>query len=131
MIDIKRYLCYYTDTMKENLDFEINFYENLVREKPNFVDALKPLADAYTKRGMFRKGLEVDKKLVKLRPKDESCWYNLACSYSLLKDIDKAFYALEKAIQLGYNNFEFIKQDTDLDNIRKDSRYKIFINKVR
>lgn len=116
--------------MKENLDFEITFYEKLIQEKKDFVEALIPLGDAYTKRGMFKKGLEVDKKLIKLKPNDENCWYNLACSYSLLENIDKAFGALEKAIRLGYCEFSFMNHDPDLNNLRKDSRYKILIKRA-
>lgn len=111
--------------MKEikNLDFEIFFYEGLIKENPNYADALVPLGDAYTKRGLYEKGLEVDLKLVKLRPLDPIVHYNLACSYSLSKKTDLALSALEKAIRLGYSDFEFMNKDPDLENVKRDSRY--------
>ena len=46
--------------MEENLDFEISFYEKLIKENSNFTDALVALGDAYTKKGLYEKGLDVD-----------------------------------------------------------------------
>lgn len=109
---------------KDDLDFEISFYEALIKDKPDFVDALIPLANAYTKRGLYKKGLEVDKRLVGLRPDDEMVHYNLACSYSLLGNIDLALKTLEKAMELGYRDFNWMEKDKDLENLRNDKRYK-------
>ena len=116
--------------IKDDLDFEISFYEELIKDKPDFVAALIPLGDAYTKRGLYKKGLEVDKKLARLKPEDPLIHYNLACSYSLLKMVEQALQALKKAIDLGYQDFSFMEADTDLDNVRKDSRYKKLISQV-
>ena len=41
---------------KESLSFEIEFFEGLVAQDENFVDALIPLGDAYTKAGDYEKG---------------------------------------------------------------------------
>lgn len=111
----------------ENLDFEISFFESLVKENPNFVDALIPLGDAYTKRGLYEKGLEVDLRLSELLPIDPTVHYNLACSYSLLRKMDLAFRALEKAVKLGYKDFKWMEKDPDLENIRSDNRYSNLI----
>lgn len=113
----------------ENLDFEISFYEGLIRENPNYVDALITLGDAYTRRGLYEKGLEVDLKLVNLSPIDPIVHYNLACSYSLLEKQDLALKALEKALKLGYRDIDFIKEDPDLENTRKDLRFSKLIDK--
>jgi tetratricopeptide (TPR) repeat protein len=109
---------------QEDLDFEISFYENLLKENPNFVEALIALGDAYTKRGCYEDGLKIDQRLVQLRPDDPTVHYNLACSYSLLKMAKPCLAVLKKAIQLGYRDFSFMKKDPDLDFIRRDPRYK-------
>ena len=111
--------------MKENIfQFEIRFYEGILKESPFFVQALIALGDAYTKNGMFKEGLVVDKKLSKLRPDDEVVFYNLACDYSLLKDAGGCLSALRKAIKLGYSDFAHMQKDPDLAFIRRDPRYK-------
>ena len=51
-------------------DWEIEFFQGIVENAPNHVDALVNLGNLYTKRGEFVKGLEVDRRLVKLRPED-------------------------------------------------------------
>lgn len=112
---------------KEDLDFEINFYENLVKDNPDFIDALTALGHAYTKKGRYRDGLKIDRRLCALKPDDPIVHYNLACSYSLLKMADLSIQALEKAIRLGYREFGYMQQDSDLDFIRKDIRYQELI----
>ncbi len=111
---------------KENnhdLDFEISFYEGLLNKNPGFVRALIALGDAYTKKGDFKKGLEIDLRLSQMRKDDPLVHYNLACSYSLLNLLDEAFRALRKAIVLGYSDFHYLKLDPDLENLRKDTRF--------
>lgn len=108
----------------ELLEFEIGFYEKLVHAYPDFVDALVPLADAYTRRGLHDKGLQLDLRLTELRSNDPMAWYNLACSYSLLQRIDDALDSLRHALQLGYHDLEFLGKDPDLVNIRRSPKFR-------
>ena len=61
---------------------------------------------------------------IQLKPKDSLAHYNLACSYALLKQPDLALSTLRKALEFGYRDFRYIRQDRDLDPIRKDPRFK-------
>lgn len=117
--------------LEEDLDFEIPFYEDILKSKPDLVDALIVLGDAYTRKGAYDKGLEVDLRLAKLRPKDATVHYNLACDYALLKRVDEAIGTLEKALRLGYRAFEHMSKDPDLDNIRHDKRFAGLLAKYR
>lgn len=102
-------------SLKRNiLDFEISFYENLLKEKPDYVDALIPLAEAYTRKGFFEKGLEIDKRLARLCKEDPFIHYNLGCSYALLGKKEAALEALRRAIELGYSNWGQMTRDPDL-----------------
>lgn len=115
---------------KENsTQFEIEFYERILKEQPNFIEVLKVLAELYTKNGMYKEGLKLDKRLAGLLPNDAIVNYNLACSYSLLSDLDESFRALKKAINLGYNDFIHMNKDPDLANLRKDKRFEEIISK--
>ena len=113
----------------EDLDFEITFYEKLLEQNPNFVNALTVLGEAYTRKGRYKDGLRIDQRLAKLKPADPVVYYNLACSYSLLKVADPSLTALKKAIHLGYNDLAFIDKDPDLQFIREDPRYKQLLSK--
>ena len=115
----------------QDIDFEIRFLEGIVKESPNFTEALTMLAHRYTQRGFYQQGLAVDKKLTRLKPSDPIVFYNLACSYSLLKDIPKALTAIQQALLLGYDDFSHLLSDSDLENLRKDERFDEFIKKAK
>lgn len=108
---------------KEDLDFEIDFFERLIKDDPRFVDALLPLAELYTKKGFHEKALEIDLALSKLRPTDDLVFYNLACSFALLNRKEEALEALEQAVKLGYDDFVHMKKDPDLKCLRGDPRF--------
>ena len=109
------------------LEFEISFYEKLLRAYPDFVDVLVPLGDAYTRRGLHEKGLQVDLRLTRLRSDDPLAWYNLACSYSLLKHLDESLDALRRSVELGYGDLTHLQNDPDLVNLRQSQKYRQFL----
>jgi len=115
---------------KEDADFEISFYENILKDTPNFIEALSAIGDLYTKAGLWQKGLDVDIKLSHLRPEDAIVFYNLACSYALLNQTRAALGSLTKAIDYGYDDFEHLKGDSDLDNLFKDEHFQQYIKQL-
>lgn len=115
----------------EDLDFEISFFQEILKDNPNFIDALTALGNAYTKKGCYKEGLEIDKKLIQLKPDEPIVYYNLACSYSLLRMSQPCLAALKKAIELGYRDFDFMEADSDLEFIRQDARYRELISLLR
>ena len=116
---------------QDGMDFEIKFFEAVLQKRPHFIEALVALGDLYTKKGLYEKGLTVDEKLTKLRPHDPVILYNLACSHSLLNDIEKSLKTIKLAIELGYDDFEYLEYDSDLKNLRQDSRFQEFFYKIR
>lgn len=116
---------------KEGEEFTIWFLEGILEKNPNYVDCLMYLGNAYTAHGMYEKGLQIDQRLCSLRPKDPIFYYNLACSHALLKNIDAAFDALEKAILLGYNDIHHLERDKDLTYLREDVRYRKLVEKIK
>lgn len=115
----------------ENPDFEIEFYEKILEKRPGFVEALGALGDLYARRGFYQKSLEIDHKLSHLKPADPVVLYNLACSYSLLNDTDKALRTIQKAVACGYDDFSHLERDTDLENLRRDSRFQQYFSQVK
>ena len=112
---------------QELLDFEIAFYERLVEAHPDFVEVLMVLGEAYTRRGWYEQGLAIDLKLTHLNALDPMVWYNLACSYSLLKRPDESFDALRRAVALGYDDFEYLLKDPDLATLRQSPKLRQFL----
>ena len=82
------------------------------------------MGNLLTLKGRFADGLQIDKRLVQLRPKDALAHYNLACSYAFLKRPDLAIKTLRRAVELGYRDFRYMREDHDLDAIRPDPRFR-------
>ncbi|MBI4356070.1 MAG: hypothetical protein HY597_06460 [Candidatus Omnitrophica bacterium] len=114
----------------EDLDFEIAFYERLLADKPDFVEALVSLGNAYTRKGLFDKGMAIDLQLIRLRPEEPLAWYNLACSYSLLQRLGESLDALTQALRHGYDDVDHLRRDPDLKNLRQTKEFQAFLAKL-
>ncbi len=85
-------------------------------------DAYRRMAYAVTLAKIDRKDeakTEGDKAL-DLNPNDPIMMYYGACLYSHLNEKEYAIDLLKRAIENGYQNFEWIKRDPDFGNIRKE-----------
>lgn len=109
---------------QSQLDFEIEFFGGILERQPDYVDVLRVMGNNLTLKGRYGQGLTIDKHLVQLRPEDPLAHYNLACSYALLKRPDQAIRALRRAVELGYRDFRYMREDRDLDAIRHDPRFR-------
>jgi tetratricopeptide (TPR) repeat protein len=112
---------------QSQIDFEIEFYARILERFPDYVDVLRVQGNNLTRKGRFAEGLQIDKRLVQLRPADPLAHYNLACSYALLKRPDPAIKTLRRAVELGYRDFRYMREDRDLDSIRHDPRFRQLI----
>jgi tetratricopeptide (TPR) repeat protein len=109
---------------QNQLDFEVDFFAGVLERAPDYVDVLRVMGHLLTLKGRYTEGLQVDKRLVGLRPADPLAHYNLACSYALLKRADLALKTLRRAVELGYRDFRYMREDRDLDAIRHDPRFR-------
>lgn len=67
----------------------------------------------------FKKGLEIS-------PNDISLHFNLACAYSLTEQVDKAYMHIDRAVALGFNDFDKLKSHDDLAYVRIQDRFEEF-----
>ena len=116
---------------QRDLDTKINFLAGIVRRDPDYVDALQLLGDHYTQRGLFLEGLKVDERLAQLEPTSSLVFYNLACSYSLTDQFDRAVQALDRALDLGYRDFTWLARDPDLKKLRKHPAFEDLKAKIQ
>ncbi len=103
---------------------ELLFLEKVADRMAEDADTLKVLADQYTKEGFYEEGLRLDLRLAQLLPEDGMVHYNLACSLSLLGDVEGALTALREAVAHGYQDFEFMFADKDLEAVRRTAEFK-------
>ena len=109
---------------QSQLDFELDFFAGILLRYPDYIDVLRVMGTLLTLKGRYSDGLQIDKRLVQLRPTDSLAHYNLACSYALLKRADQALKTLRRAVELGYRDFRYMREDHDLDSIRLDPRFR-------
>ncbi|HKR62725.1 MAG TPA: M56 family metallopeptidase [Thermoanaerobaculia bacterium] len=55
--------------------------------------------------------------------REDTSFYNEACSYALLGDANRAIPALQQALRAGWDDIEHIADDSDFDPIRSDPRF--------
>src|SRR5262249_2290169 len=75
---------------QNQLDFELEFFGRILERYAEYVDVLRVQGNNLTLKGRYAEGMQIDKRLVQLRPNDPLAHYNLACSYALLKRPDQA-----------------------------------------
>jgi hypothetical protein len=92
---------------------------------------LASLGDAYTRHGFYEEGLSVDSRLVELKPEEPLAHYNLACSLSLVGNINKCKSELKKSVALGYSDFAYILEDPDMKNLRNDEHFCEFFRNLK
>ncbi|MCM1502071.1 MAG: tetratricopeptide repeat protein [Bacteroidales bacterium] len=82
---------------------------------------------AYFYLGQTEKAIEFMDRL--LEYDEDGYLYDAACLYSLMGEREKALSYFRKALESGYNNFNHIRCDSDLDNIRETDEFKELIAK--
>jgi tetratricopeptide (TPR) repeat protein len=102
-------------------------YKRALQLNPKFLPALNNLALVTAANKEYYKALTVFLDLLNYAPNDAETHYNIACMYSRLNRVDEAIKWLQEAIDKGYSNWESIKRDGDLDNIRGSLAYKELI----
>jgi Flp pilus assembly protein TadD len=110
---------------------ELGFLEGLRARRPGDPRILKPLGDLYTKVGRVEEGLAVDLEIIRLCSNDPVARYNLACSYALSGRCDEAIEALTVAVQLGYDDQAWMREDKDLASIWEDPRFEALCELMR
>jgi Flp pilus assembly protein TadD len=111
--------------------FEMAFFESVLRRAPAYPDVVEILGGLYTKHGRIADGLRMDRKLVKLLPSSATARYNLACSLALSKRQSDAIRSLHLAIELGYQDFDWMSQDPDLEVLKQHPGFLELLEKLK
>ena len=92
------------------------------------------LGVAYLQLGKNNLALDALKEAESINTKDNVVLYNLAAVYSLLDQTDLSLTYLDKTLERGFNNYDALRFDPDLANLRGEpefrttlEKYKIFI----
>lgn len=108
-------------------EFEIRFFESVLRRLPRYVRVIEILGGLYTRKGRIADGLRMDRRLVRLQPANATAHYNLACSLALSKRRGEALRVLHRAVQLGYRDLLWMQQDPDLDALKDHADFRALV----
>lgn len=108
-----------------------DFLEVEVDRHPDNIGALAELGQMCTRLGHWERGLAVDRELVRLVPGNPTVHYNLACSQALLGSTEAALDSLERAVELGYDDSDYMATDEDLVSLRGERRFRALLERIR
>jgi tetratricopeptide (TPR) repeat protein len=116
---------------KGDLDRAIESLSRTIALYPNYPHAYFYLGVAHWEKGNPDLGVEQFFKVIELYPQESAAYYNVACYYSIKGIPDLALVWLEKAFKAGFNQFNHIRTDHDLDNIRDLVQFKELVGKYQ
>ena len=106
-------------------------YDNAIREfslaielAPNHAVPYANRAVAYMQQRKFNKALDDLQKAAALDPRDKMVHYNLAALYAVQGQKDRALDSLDRALRLGFDQYDALRNDPDLDILRGDPEFR-------
>ncbi|MDA3926906.1 MAG: hypothetical protein PF904_19680 [Kiritimatiellae bacterium] len=117
----------------------ISLVSTLIAERPVFdmpeahahhLQLLTRMNDAH-KRHDFRTMEAITHQGISLGTSDNLWTYNLACALALQNNIDEAIERLQEAINLGFDDLEHIKTDSDLKNLHQVEKFITLVDTLQ
>lgn len=105
-------------------DFELEFFGRILLRNPDDIDVLRRQGELLSRKRLYHLAQQIDLRLAALCPRDCVVHYNLACSLARGGRTREAIDALTTALEQGYDDFEYLELDSDLDSLRGDRRYR-------
>ncbi len=108
----------------------ILYFSEAVKAKPENWNARINLGIVLSQTGRKAEAIEQYKEVLRHEPDyNPSLYYNIACYYSLEGQLTRGMEWLERAVSHGYDNWELIQTDPDLQNLRGLLEYRDLISR--
>lgn len=107
---------YYNWTQYESA---IEVFKKALELDPEYFNAQLSLGTTYLSMAFFDSASVHFQKAITINPQSSRAYYYLACSNARNSKSEDAIKALEKAFINGYNSYEFLIIEPDLESIRK------------
>ncbi|MDP2584364.1 MAG: protein kinase [Candidatus Palauibacterales bacterium] len=108
----------------------VEVVEHHLELNPDDARALCLGANALIQLGERERALEWAERASRLETSDPGVLYNVACVYALGGMSDRALECLERAVENGFGHREWLENDTDLDSLRDDLRFKALLQRL-
>jgi Tfp pilus assembly protein PilF len=111
------------------LDKAIVHYKNALKQQPPLAHAMHKLAMVYATQKEYEKALFLLHQMIELWPKSPGIYYYITAIYATQNKKEESIRWLKKAVKKGFKNWELLKTDTKLENIRETAYYQSLIQK--
>lgn len=116
---------------KYYVDRQIRILKRKIRINRRKEDNYSELGMLYLRIQKEKEGLDMLQKAIRCNPHNALTYYNLACAYSCLGQINKALDALETSVRKGYDDVKWIQKDGDLRTLHNQPRFKKLVKKLK
>jgi len=106
-------------------------YTQAIALDPNYVLAYNNRGLAKARLKDYTGAIADYTKAIALNPNYALAYYNLCCTYSLKGETAEAIKHLRRALELGFDDFNHIAKDTDLDNLRQLKAFQDLISQFK
>lgn len=106
----------------------VEYFKEALRIAPKDVKTLFMMGSVMAKQGKLDAALGYYEEALALDPESIPGHYNMACVLARKKEIGRAVESLHKAIEAGFNDWDHLRKDPDLENIRHTREYQAMIS---
>ena len=106
--------------LQETIERAALFYPSYLLHHPDDSRAHQFYAFTLKRLGRLEEAKKEMHKGIRQNPNDPIIIYNAACFYALIDDKTAAIKNLKKAIDNGFENYEYLKHDPDLNSLQKE-----------
>lgn len=93
-------------------------YSRALSVQPEFMQAMFGLVIVSTERKEYAQALQMLQSMKDIQPDNADIYYNISCLYAKQNMVDQSVDWLKQSIDKGFRNWELIRNDPDLRNIR-------------
>lgn len=116
-------------------DQAIQKFQDAINDDRKFADAWMNMGVCYLKKGSSyattaREKLEMAASLEKGRT-NPLVYYNLTIAYAMQGTFDKAFETLDRCLGLGFRDFDALRSDPDLNELRRKPEFRKILERHR
>lgn len=113
----------YMDDYNQIIGISLEVYQRYISQHPDDSRAHIFYANDLARANKIPEAKAEMEKAIELSPTDTLMLYNVACFMSLVGDLKGSMKYILKAFENGYANYEWMKRDPDLNNIRNEPEY--------
>lgn len=114
-----------------DFDNAIREFSIAIEKYPDYDVAYSNRSVAYMQQRKFNKAMDDLKKAEEINPNNPIVHYNFVSLYSLQNQLDRALDSLDRALELGFSDYDALRKDPDLRNVRKHPEFKKILEKYK